>query len=77
MLSRWSKVSVQHVRDDFHIAMSVRTEALAGFDAVVIDHAQRTKAHVARIVVIREGERDNRNPANLDSNGRVRRFCVT
>ncbi|MNR63671.1 hypothetical protein D3C85_1860610 [compost metagenome] len=36
--------------------MTVGAEAAPGGDAVVIDHAQRTKAHVIRVVVVGEGK---------------------
>ncbi|MCY1365470.1 hypothetical protein D9M69_523160 [compost metagenome] len=48
--------AVQHVRDDLHVAVSVRPEAAAGGDAVVVDHAQRAEAHVSRVVVVGEGK---------------------
>ena len=49
--------AVEHVGQDLHVAMAVRTEALAGRDAIVVEHAQRAKAHVLRIVVPAERKR--------------------
>ncbi len=51
------ELAVQHVADDFHVAMAVRAEPLAGGDAVLVDDAQRTELDVLRIEVIRERER--------------------
>ena len=44
----------EHVRDDFHVAVSVRAKPFAGSDAVFVDHPQRAKAHLRRIVIIGE-----------------------
>src|SRR5882762_7625473 len=41
-----------NVGDDFHIAMAVRGKASSGRHQVFIDHTQRAKGHVRRIVVI-------------------------
>ena len=46
----------QHVGDDFHVAMRVLSEARAGRDLVIIDHAQAAETHVRRVVVAREGK---------------------
>jgi len=46
----------EHVGDDLHVAVSVRAEAFARLDAILVDHAQHAVAHVPRIVVIAEGE---------------------
>ena len=45
------KAAFEHVADDLHIPMPVRTEPLAGGDAVFVDHPQRAELHVLRIVV--------------------------
>src|SRR5687767_13263939 len=50
------KLAFEHVRDDLHVAVAVRAEAFPRLHAIFIDDAQRPIAHVARIVVIREGE---------------------
>src|SRR5262249_2626737 len=46
----------QNIGDDLHIAVSVGIEAAAGAYAIFVDHAQRTEAHVFRIVVMAERE---------------------
>jgi hypothetical protein len=38
----------EHVADDFHVAVAVRAEALAGGDAILVDDAQRTELDVLR-----------------------------
>ncbi|MNO00548.1 hypothetical protein D3C81_2204630 [compost metagenome] len=48
--------AVQHIGDDLHVTVAVRAETAAGGDAVVVDHAQRAKAHVSGIVVVGEGK---------------------
>ncbi|MNR35460.1 hypothetical protein D3C85_1533100 [compost metagenome] len=48
--------AVEHVADDFHVAVAVGVEAGARRDAVIVDHAQIGKAHVRRIVVVAEGK---------------------
>src|SRR3954471_2288511 len=52
--------AVEHVADDLHVAVPVGAEALAGVDAILVDHAQRAVAHVLRILVAGEGERVER-----------------
>ena len=47
----------QHVADDLHVAVTVRAEALAGSDAILVDHAQRAELDVLRIEVVGERER--------------------
>jgi len=47
----------QDIGDDFHIAMGMRRESLAGLDSVFIDHAQMAEVHVLRIVIGVEGKR--------------------
>src|SRR5690348_6716353 len=49
--------AVEDVGDDLHVAMRVRREALTRRHAVVVDHAQRAKAHVVRVAVFAEGKR--------------------
>lgn len=46
----------QHVTKNFHITMRMRAETLAGRDAIIVDDAQRTEAHVRRIVIISKGK---------------------
>ena len=48
------QTAFEHVRHDFHIAMGMRAEALARRDTVVVEDSQNPKAHVLRIVVVRE-----------------------
>src|ERR1051325_1580041 len=45
-----------HDRDDLHVLVPVRAEALPGRDGVFVDHAQRAEAHVRGVVVVGEGE---------------------
>src|SRR5688572_27735297 len=47
----------EHVADDLHVAVTVRAEALAGRDAILVDHAQRAELDVVRIEVVGERER--------------------
>src|SRR5207237_4329430 len=49
--------SLENVRQDFHVPMAVRAEALSGLDPVVVQHAQRAKAHVTGVVIVAERER--------------------
>src|SRR6266851_6238544 len=44
------------VGDDFHIAMAVRGKATSGRHHVFVDHTQRAKRHVRRIVIIAKGK---------------------
>ena len=46
----------QHVAEDLHVAVRMRPEALPRSNPVVVDDAQRAKAHVRRIVIVREGK---------------------
>src|SRR5262249_49804808 len=48
--------SLEHVRQDLHVAVAVRAEAGARLHAVVVDHTQRAEAHVLRVVVVPERE---------------------
>src|SRR6476661_7054912 len=50
------KGSVQHVADDFHIAVTVRAETASRLDGIVIDYAQRAKLNMLGIVVVGEGK---------------------
>src|SRR5689334_21758635 len=45
------KRAIEHIADDLHVLMAVRAEALAGSDAIFVDHAQRTELDVLRIEV--------------------------
>ena len=56
-LSRWARCAVDHVGEDLHVTMAVRSEPLAGRDAILVEHAQGAKAHEIRIVIAAEGER--------------------
>src|SRR5262249_14608271 len=44
------------VREDLHVAVSMRAEARAGRHGVLVDDPQRAEAHLTRAVVVREGE---------------------
>ena len=46
--------TLQHVADDFHVAVAVGAEALTCLHAILIDYAQRPPAHVARVVIVGE-----------------------
>ncbi|MNT22915.1 hypothetical protein D3C72_1583170 [compost metagenome] len=48
--------AVEHDRDDLHVRVAVGAEALAGRDAVLVDHPQHREAHVGGIVVVGERE---------------------
>jgi hypothetical protein len=50
------QVALQHVADDLHVAMAVRTEARAGRDAVFVDDAQVAPAHVGRVDILGKRE---------------------
>src|SRR6185437_12853396 len=51
------ELAAKHVSDDFHVAMRMCAEALAGHHEVVIDDAQAAVAHPFRVVVVGETER--------------------
>src|SRR4029077_17244999 len=44
--------TLEDIRDDLHVAMTVRAETLARRHAVLVNHAQRAKAHEPRVVII-------------------------
>ena len=46
----------ENVRDDLHVGVRMRREAAAAGDAVVVDDAQRAKAHVLLVEVGAEGK---------------------
>src|SRR5487761_59154 len=48
------KRAFEHPCQDFHVAMRMHAEALAGRDDVFIDDAKLAKAHVIRVVVLVE-----------------------
>ena len=43
-----------HPGENFHVVVRMHTEALTTAEAVLIDDAQRAKAHVARVMVVVE-----------------------
>src|ERR1019366_5523884 len=45
-----------HVGDDLHVPVGMRPETAAARNAIVVDHAQGTEAHVAGIVVVGKRE---------------------
>ena len=49
--------ALEHIGDDLHVAVRVRSEAAAGPDPILVDHAELAKPHPAWIVVVGEGER--------------------
>ena len=49
--------ALQHVTEDFHVAVTMRREAFAGRDDVLVDDTQGTETHVLRIVILPEAER--------------------
>src|SRR5690606_29455420 len=60
------QLAIQHIRNDFHVAMAMGAEALARLHAVLVDDPQRAHAHVARVVIVGERERMPRTePAML------------
>jgi hypothetical protein len=46
--------AVEHIGQDFHVAMRMGAEALAGRDAVLVQDAQSAEPHVAGVVVLGE-----------------------
>ena len=48
--------TVEHPRDDLHVAVAVRPESAAGGDHVVVQHEQESVMDVLRVVVVREAE---------------------
>src|ERR1700728_2472548 len=56
----------QNPGEDFHVAVRMRGETTAGRHDVLIDHPQRTKLRVVRVVVLVERECEARiEPRNL------------
>ena len=49
--------TLQHVAENFHVAVRMRAEALSAGDAIVVDDPQRPEAHVGGIEVIGKRER--------------------
>jgi hypothetical protein len=50
------QLALQHVADDFHVAVAVRAKAGAGRNAVFVDDAQVAPAHVRRVVIVGKRE---------------------
>src|SRR5262249_27259848 len=48
------KGALEHVGDDFHVAMRMRGKPVARLDAIFVDHAQAAEAHEPRIVIVAE-----------------------
>src|SRR5262245_34133448 len=46
--------ALQHVGDDFHVAVRVSRESAARINSIFVNDSQSTKAHMLRIVVITE-----------------------
>jgi len=47
----------EDIGDDFHVAVRMRRETFARRHTILVDDAQRGKAHVPRVVIIGEGKR--------------------
>jgi hypothetical protein len=61
------QLSLEHVRKNLHVAVRVRTEALAGRYRVLVDDSQRAKTHVGGIAIVRKREREIRIvPASVE-----------
>src|SRR6266404_6215455 len=52
--------TLEHVGDNFHIAMRVHGKTTAAGDAIVVHHAQSAELHVLGVVVISESKRKMR-----------------
>ena len=48
--------TVQDVAKDLHVPVGMSREAAPGGDSILVDHPERTEAHVIRIVVFAEAE---------------------
>jgi hypothetical protein len=48
--------ALEDVRHDFHVAMRMGAEALAGLDAVLVDDAEGPEPHLTWVVVVAERE---------------------
>jgi hypothetical protein len=46
----------QYIADDLHVSMGMRAKSGSRGNAIFIDHAQVSHAHMARIMVASEGE---------------------
>jgi hypothetical protein len=46
----------EDIGDDLHVPVSVRLETSTRPNAILVDHAQDTEAHMLRIVILAEGE---------------------
>lgn len=46
----------QDVGQNLHVLVAVHAEAAARLHAILVQHAQRPKAHVSFIIIVREGE---------------------
>src|SRR5262249_3249704 len=54
------ELALEHVSDDFHVAVGVRTEPLAGTDAILVHDPQRTETRVCGVVVVGKRKREAR-----------------
>ena len=54
------QLAAEHVADDFHVLVAVRTKTPSGSNAVFIDNPQIAEAHVGRIVVTGKRKRVKR-----------------
>src|SRR5580700_3075828 len=51
------KSAIKDVGDNFHIAVTVHSEAHAGINTIVVDDAERSESHLGGIIVIAERKR--------------------
>ena len=49
--------AAENVSDDLHIAMRMHAKATTAANRIVVDHTQRTKAHLRRIIIIGKRKR--------------------
>jgi hypothetical protein len=48
------KFAIEHIADDFHIPMCVRTEPRPGLHTILVDDSEWSKFHVLGIEIIRK-----------------------
>src|SRR5260370_13392468 len=67
------EATLEHVRDDLHVAMRMGSKPLPRLYAVFVDDAQRAKVRVFGIVVVGEGKSMTRVQPAVD--GMAALFC--
>ena len=50
------KGAFEHVGNDLHIAVAMRIESRTRLNPILVDHTQRSEAHVRGIMVVSERE---------------------